>query len=158
MELLPADDPAQTSFPSRLDSVALLLAWMEQHRPPGVDGQLWVQAQTAMVEGFSNAVRHAHAHLDPAPAVVVTLELTPRHLQLQVRDQGFPFDITPAWAVQGQDDVDADPLAQAQLPQRDAHWGLVMLARLRRDFGWTIRYDPLPQGGNVLLLRRCLSG
>lgn len=85
-----AADPVQASFPSRLDSVALLLEWLEQHRPPGVDAQLWVQAQTALVEGFSNAVRHAHAQLDPAPAVVVTLEVTPQHLQVQLRDQGPP--------------------------------------------------------------------
>jgi serine/threonine-protein kinase RsbW len=158
MERPPSDDPVQASFPSRLDSVAILLEWMKQQRPSGVDGQLWVQAQTALVEGFSNAVRHAHAQLDPAPEVVVTLELTPRHLQLQVRDHGPPFDITPAWAAEEPpSNRDPDPLVQAQLPQRDAHWGLVMLARLRRDFGWTIRYDHLPQGGNVLLLCRCLS-
>lgn len=90
MERPPSDDPVEASFLSRLDSVALLLEWMEQQRPSGVDGQLWVQAQTALVEGFSNAVRHAHAQLDPAPDVVVTLELTPRHLQLQVRDHDPP--------------------------------------------------------------------
>jgi len=141
------------SFASRLDSTALLLDWLERHRPAAVDPLLWIQAQTALVEGFSNAVRHAHAPLDPPPAVAVTLELTPQHLQLTLRDHGAPFDITPAWTLQ------ETPAAHPgdPLPEREAHWGLVMLAKLRSDFGWTISYDPLPEGGNLLILRRPLT-
>ncbi len=158
MACSPPDNPLEASFPSRLDSVAPLLDWLEQHRPPGLDPLLWVQAQTALVEGFSNAVRHAHAHLDPPPEVVVSLEVTPLQLQLRLRDHGPPFDITPAWsAEESPPERDPDGLGEAHLPQREAHWGLVMLARLRRDFGWTIRYDPLPEGGNVLILCRSLS-
>jgi hypothetical protein len=43
------------------------------------------------------------------------------------------------------------------LPDHEAHWGLIMLSRLRRDFGWEIRYDPLPGGGNELVLQRALA-
>lgn len=158
MACSPPEQPAEASFPSRLDSVALLLDWFEQRRPPGVDPLLWVQAQTALVEGFSNAVRHAHARLDPPPAVGVCLELTPQHLQVRLRDYGPPFDITPAWSAdEPSPDRVPEPPGEAQLPLREAHWGLVMLARLRRDFGWTIRYDPLPEGGNVLILCRPLG-
>jgi len=158
MACSPPDNPVEACFPSRLDSVAPLLDWLEQHRPPGLDPLLWVQAQTALVEGFSNAVRHAHARLDPPPAVAVSLELTPQQLQLRLLDQGPPFDITPAWSAEEcLPDQDPDGLGEAHLPQREAHWGLVMLARLRRDFGWTVRYEPLPEGGNVLILRRSLS-
>jgi serine/threonine-protein kinase RsbW len=158
MACSPPDNPFEACFPSRLDSVTVLLDWLEQHRPPGLDPLLWVQAQTALVEGFSNAVRHAHAHLDPPPAVAVSLEVTSQQLQLRLRDHGPPFDITPAWAaVEPPADLDPDGSERGHLPQREAHWGLVMLARLRRDFGWMIRYDPLPEGGNVLILCRSLS-
>jgi serine/threonine-protein kinase RsbW len=161
MEPRLSETVVETCFPSRLESTAHLLDWFEQQKPAGLDPLLWIQAQTALVEGFSNAVRHAHAPLDPPPAVAVSLEVTPRHLQLRLRDHGSPFDITPAWSQQeppppGPD----DPLAHGdlpQLPQREAHWGLVMLAKLRSDFGWTISYDPLPEGGNVLILSRLLT-
>jgi serine/threonine-protein kinase RsbW len=151
----------EATFPSRLESTALLLDWFEQNKPVGLDPLLWIQAQTALVEGFSNAVRHAHAHLDPPPAVAVTLEVTPQHLQLRLRDHGSPFDITPAWSQQEPPPPGpGDPLALGdlpQLPEREAHWGLVMLAKLRSDFGWTISYDPLPDGGNLLILCRLLA-
>jgi hypothetical protein len=32
-----------------------------------------------------------------------------------------------------------------------------MLGRLRRDFGWMIRYDHLPDGGNKLVMERALA-
>jgi serine/threonine-protein kinase RsbW len=151
----------EASFPSRLDATALLLNWFEQQQPADLDPLLWIQAQTALVEGFTNAVRHAHAPLTTPPPVTVTLEFTPEHLQLRLRDHGPPFDITQAWSLaepprcgSGEPTEPAEP---PDLPSREAHWGLVMLARLRRDFGWLISYDPLPEGGNVLILRRPLA-
>jgi serine/threonine-protein kinase RsbW len=162
MARLPLEAHGEASFPSCLESTPLLLDWFEQHHPAWVDPLLWIQAQTALVEGFTNAVRHAHAALTAPPAVVVALEVTAEHLQLRLRDQGPPFDITPAWSSQGSPMGElpaavGEP-ALPELPLREAHWGLVMLARLRRDFGWSISYDPLPEGGNILILARSMTG
>ncbi len=160
----------QASFPSRLEETQALLDWFEQTSPPGLDPMLWIQAQTVLVEGFTNAVRHAHAHLTNPPPVEVGLEVTPEHLKLRIRDQGEPFDISAAWAgaeerlgeggQPGRDPPippapDGDGLPA--LPDRESHWGLIMLGRLRRDFGWAIRYEHLPGGGNELVLQRALS-
>lgn len=161
MERRLPEGTAEACFPSHLESTALLLDWFERQQPAGVDPMLWIQAQTALVEGFTNAVRHAHASMAAPPPVVVALEVTAEHLLLRLRDHGPPFDITPAWSPEEPPtDTSADPLGESELPelpQREAHWGLVMLARLRRDFGWSISYVPLQEGGNVLILRRPLT-
>lgn len=144
----------QASFPSRLEETRALLDWFEHSRPHGLDPMLWIQAQTALVEGFTNAVRHANAHLACPPPVEVAVEITPTHLKLKIRDGGSPFDISAA-LTGGENPSVEDGLPT--LPDREAHWGLIMLSSLHRDFGWVIRYDPLPGGGNELLLKRLLS-
>jgi serine/threonine-protein kinase RsbW len=133
------------SFPSSLEATQSLLDWFERQQPAGLDPLLWIQAKTALVEGFTNAVRHAHGPLVPPPSVKVSLSLTPTHLQLHIHDQGVPFDITNAWA------------NVARTPDQDSNWGLIMLCRLHRDFGWLIRYDHLPNGGNRLVMKRALN-
>jgi serine/threonine-protein kinase RsbW len=159
----------KASFPSRLEETQSLLDWFDQSRPPGLDPMLWIQAQTVLVEGFTNAVRHAHAHLTHPPPVEVALEVTPAYLKLHIRDHGAPFDISAAWAAAeeplGEGEPCGDPLnppspdrdGLTAVPDREAHWGLIMLGRLRRDFGWAIRYEQLPDGGNELVLQRALS-
>jgi serine/threonine-protein kinase RsbW len=134
------EDEAQAAFSSNLDAMPALLEWFEQRRPGSIDEMVWIQAQTALVEGFTNAVRHAHGPLDPPPEVGVSMAVEPGCLRLGIRDHGHPFDLEAAW---GEQTVDAD---------REAHWGLIILQKLQRDFGWTIRYQPLSEGGNLLLL------
>lgn len=131
---------AQAEFPSNLDALATLMEWFEQQRPGGLDEMVWVQAQTALMEGFTNAVRHAHANLNPPPAVEVSVAVEPASLRLGIRDHGLPFDLEAAWRDQI-DDAD-----------REAHWGLIILQKLQKDFRWTIRYQPRSGGGNLLLL------
>ncbi|MFM7394179.1 MAG: ATP-binding protein [Cyanobium sp.] len=147
---------AQAEFPSTLDAMAELLEWFEQHRPRGLDDMVWIQAQTALMEGFTNAVRHAHALLDPPPLVGVTPALVAGRLRLGIRDHGAPFDLETrlqAHAAEGE-----QPLGFDGLPEREAHWGVIILSKLQRDFGWSIRYEPLAEGGNLLLLEGPGSG
>ncbi|QPN66061.1 ATP-binding protein [Synechococcus sp. CBW1006] len=153
-------------FASHLDAIAELLDWFEQQQPAGVDPMVWIQAQTALVEAFTNAVRHAHATLLPPPEVVVRLDCTSGTLRLCIHDQGDPFDMEAAWSEpeEGADSDDGsedlpslDDDGLPILPMRDAHWGLIMLRKLQQDFGWSIRYDGLPDGGNVLVLEHPLD-
>ena len=153
-------------FASHLDAIPELLDWFEHHQPAGIDPMVWIQAQTALVEAFTNAVRHAHAALVPPPEVVVSLECIGGSLRLCIRDQGDPFDMKAVWSQSEQEqnsDQDAgdrpslDDDGLPILPVREAHWGLIMLRKLQQDFGWTIRYDALREGGNVLVLEHSLS-
>lgn len=147
---------ARAEFPSSLDAIAEVMEWFEQKRPVGLDDMVWIQAQTALMEGFTNAVRHAHARLEPPPPVGVTLALVSGKLQLGIRDHGAPFDLEALWREQASQGE--EPLGQDGLPEREAHWGVIILSRLQRDFGWSIRYEPLAEGGNLLLLEGPGSG
>jgi serine/threonine-protein kinase RsbW len=147
----PAEGGAQAEFASSLEAMPALLEWFEQHRPGGLDEMVWIQAQTALMEAFTNAVRHAHAPLEPPPAVGVSLGMEGGRLRLGVRDRGAPFDLEAIWRQQNADG-ELEAVDESGLPLRDAHWGLIILHKLQRDFGWSIRYEPVAEGGNLLLL------
>lgn len=100
-----------------------------------------MQAQTALVEGFTNAVRHAHAALQPPPPVRVRIRRDGADLLIEVEDAGPPFELRPAEPEEG----------------RSSHWGLILLMRLQERYGWQVRYNPRPGGGNALTLRHELD-
>jgi serine/threonine-protein kinase RsbW len=129
-------------FPSRIDAVGELLDWMDGLRRPTIPEAVWVQAQTALVEGFTNAVRHAHAPFDPPPPVRVHLLCRPGELRIEVEDAGALFALR----------------ADAPEPEGSGGWGLILLRRLEERHGWRITYEPRAGGGNVLRLRRALMG
>jgi serine/threonine-protein kinase RsbW len=128
-------------FPSCLDQVPHLLDWLEAVRWAAIPEDVWVQTQTALVEGFTNAVRHAHAPLDAPPPVRVRLLGGPDGLLIEVEDAGAPFELR----------------AEDPEPGRSTGWGLILLQRLQERHGWRIRYEPRPAGGNVLRLRHSIG-
>ncbi|MCP9849454.1 ATP-binding protein [Cyanobium sp. Morenito 9A2] len=145
-------------FPSRIEVLPDLLEWFERHLSSSFDPMLKIQAQTALVEGFSNAVRHAHQGLAEPPPVLVSLTIDADSIELCIRDQGASFDIGPGLETAVPSSMERGVDGLPALLEREAHWGLIMLGKLRRDYGWTIRYDPQPEGGNLLLLQHPLPG
>lgn len=143
----------QLSVRSDLDEIETVLSWFGRLSDPSVPAELWMQAQLALVEGFTNAVRHAHADLDPAPPVQLSVHLSSDGLCVEILDQGAPFDFEAALVTveQAMDASHQDPLA------REAHWGLVMLLKLRSSYGWTISYRQVAEASNCLSLCHPLS-
>ncbi len=149
-----APEPLSTCVvESHLDQIEPVLAWFDGLQLDAVPEDLRMQAQLALVEGFTNAVRHAHAHLKAPPAIRLSVAVSARLFRLRILDHGLPFDLEAALQELEQElkDGATDPLA------RDAHWGFVMLLKLRRDHGWTIHYRPTEHGGNGLTLSHALS-
>ncbi|MCP9784694.1 ATP-binding protein [Cyanobium sp. N5-Cardenillas] len=133
---------------SDLDELESVLTWFERQGHPDVPSDLWMQAQLALVEGFTNAVRHAHAHLAAPQQVHLSLQITSQAFCLQVIDHGEPFDFTAALAR-----VEAEITASGQNPlAREAHWGLVMFLKLQKEYGWTISHCRRDDGRNELSL------
>lgn len=50
------------------------------------------QLNLALAEGFTNAVRHAHANLPKTTPIDIELSLCPEQLEIRIFDRGSPFD------------------------------------------------------------------
>lgn len=73
-------------------SLIQLLLWFEQFKPL-MPASIWMQAQTALVEGFTNAVRHAHRNLASDTPIDVEVQLNPGVIELRIWDWGSKFDL-----------------------------------------------------------------
>ncbi len=144
---------SQLAVRSHLDEIETVLHWFDQQWDASVPSELWMQAQLGLVEGFTNAVRHAHVALDPPPPVQLTVQVSSQRFCVQILDQGAPFDFEAALATveAAMEASDHDPLA------REAHWGLVMVLKLRSAYGWTITHRRIGEATNCLSLCHPLS-
>jgi len=143
----------QLAVDSDLDQLEAVVSWFDRLSDPGVPTDLWMQAQLALVEGFTNAVRHAQAHLMAPPQVQLSLQVTRSLFCIQIIDHGEHFDFAEALAR-----VEADSAASGEDPlAREAHWGLVMLLKLQKDYGWSISYCRRDDGTNCLFFSHPLT-
>ena len=55
--------------------------------------QDWLQCQLALVEGFTNAVRHAHKNLPPETPIRIAISLDLKKIAIHIWDYGEPFDL-----------------------------------------------------------------
>ncbi|MBO3463087.1 anti-sigma regulatory factor [Aetokthonos hydrillicola Thurmond2011] len=138
---------------SDLDAMATVLHWFDQFNCSLVPEQLWIEAQTALIEGFTNVVRHAHRHLSPETPVDLEVQISPEYFQIRIWDQGDPFDLEGAFEALRQETSDRafNPL------EREQHWGCIFLLKLRTNYNWTINYTRESQHRNCLLLKKKLS-
>jgi serine/threonine-protein kinase RsbW len=143
---------ASLQVDTNLATIPQVLAWFEQLQQTTLTPDLWMQAKVALVEGFTNAVRHAHEHLPPHTPIELEVKVFPHKLEIAIWDQGPAFDLEALLACVGREHH--DPLA------RDAHWGGVLLKKLRDQHGWQIRYVCLTDGEgdrNCMLIQKELN-
>jgi serine/threonine-protein kinase RsbW len=136
---------------SNLEAMAKVLEWFEQFNRTKIPHQTLLQAQTALIEGFTNAVRHAHCHLSsPETSIDLEVQISPEYLQIRIWDQGNPFDLEVALKnlVQEITHKDFNPL------DHESQWGCIFFLKLRKDYGWTISYTRGSDGRNCLLLKK----
>jgi serine/threonine-protein kinase RsbW len=137
---------------SDLDLMTAVAEWFEQFNHPPLDPRLWQEGQIALIEGFTNAVRHAHQHLSPITPVEIAVELSSEALQISIWDRGATYDIELAFEQLSQliNNPDFDPL------EREAQWGSIMLLKLRNEYGWQICYQR-QQDKNCLRIAKALA-
>jgi serine/threonine-protein kinase RsbW len=135
---------------SDLESIPQLLNWFEQCRGSSIPDQVWLEAQTALLEGFTNAARHAHAALPLTTPIEVCLHHSAQGLQIQIFDQGDAFDLDLAWQNLSQhpNRAEEDPF------EREAHWGILLLLKLKNEYGWSIGYQQPSDQRNCLVMTR----
>lgn len=88
---LPYQESVQ--FNTDLGSLPQVLVWFEQFNQPPIPYPVWLECQLALVEGFTNAVRHAHA--SKTPETPIDLEIAIRHhaIELKIWDCGSGFNL-----------------------------------------------------------------
>ncbi len=76
-----------------LDALAQVLEWFDQFSQPPTPPQAWMQCQLALAEGFTNAVRYAHAGKPESVLIELEVQIFSDHLEIRIWDQGDPFDL-----------------------------------------------------------------
>lgn len=82
---------------SQLATLNTVQAWFNQLVDSPDPGWSWVQSNRdrlniAVAEGFTNAVRHAHAQLPPETPITIEVSLESDRIAIQIWDQGHPFN------------------------------------------------------------------
>lgn len=131
-----------------LNQISQVLQWFTQFRQPPLSEQLWLQGQIAIVEGFTNAARHAHRHLPTQTPIDLEVKLFADRLVIAIWDEGAAFDLESL-------------LMQAELRSADllqqTHWGIILMQKLKEQHGWHITYTYLKgqlRDRNCLLIQK----
>lgn len=130
-----------------------VVAWFEQFNCLPLTRQLWLEAQLALVEGFTNAVRHAHQNLPATTPIKLDAHITPEFFQLRIWDHGAAFDFEKNLTAIRQitHHPDFEPLS------REAHWGSILLLKLTTEQGWLISYDRMDNDRNCLKIEKAIT-
>lgn len=78
---------------SDLQAVDLVLLQFNNIYHRTILQQDWLQCQLALVEGFTNAIRHAHKNLPPETPIVIQITLDEAKMTIRIWDYGKPFNL-----------------------------------------------------------------
>jgi serine/threonine-protein kinase RsbW len=119
-----------------LDAMTIVTEWFEQFNCLPVTPHLWQQGQIALLEGFTNAVLHAHRNLSPITPIDFVVEISPEVFKISIWDQGNEYDIGITFQRLSQliGNPGFDPL------EREEQWGSIMMLKLMNEYDWRIRY------------------
>ncbi len=76
-----------------LHAVSQVLDWYEQLNELPIPQDIVMQAQLALIEGFTNAVRHAHQGMPLETPIKLEINVFEKRLEMRVWDYGKPFDL-----------------------------------------------------------------
>lgn len=75
------------------EALKQVLAWFDQFQEAPVPHQVWLQCQLALIEGFTNALRHAHEGLPTETPIQIEVILSPQAVDIRIWDRGPGFDL-----------------------------------------------------------------
>ena len=76
-----------------LSELNQVLLWFEQLQQPTIPRKTWIQCQTVLAEGFTNAAKHAHENLPSDTTIDIEVNITPQQIEIKVWDFGPTFDL-----------------------------------------------------------------
>ncbi|MFM7424115.1 MAG: ATP-binding protein [Elainella sp.] len=83
----------RTQVSTDLGLLSQVLEWFERLDQESVPRSVWLQCQLALAEGFTNAVRHAHADKPADTPIEIEVTLRKHSIELRVWDYGAGFDL-----------------------------------------------------------------
>jgi serine/threonine-protein kinase RsbW len=124
----------------------VVLPWFEEFTSPVLSQPFCSQCQLAFVEGFTNAVRHAHQGLPATTPIDLELKLFADSLDMRIWDHGQPFDFEAKLQEKLQElcGEEYDPLDQ------EGGRGLLFMHELTDE----LSYLRQPDERNCLLMRK----
>ncbi|MEM6426914.1 MAG: ATP-binding protein [Cyanobacteria bacterium P01_H01_bin.119] len=141
--------PIQTAdFRTQTDLKDLdrVLAWFEQFQDVKVcqiPENVWLQCQLALVEGFTNAVRHAHRHVSSDTPIDLQVSLFNDRLDISIWDYGPGFDME-TWLAKTANGVDKNS---------EGGRGVRLIAKISDQ----MQYVKEPDGRNRLYMQKNFS-
>lgn len=128
-----------------LNAVAEVLQWFDQFVSPQLPDGFWRDCKLALVEGFTNAVRHAHRHLPKTTPIELELKVFPQSMEMRIWDRGEPFDLLDTLTSLSEEE--SDPL------DRENHRGLIFMYKLTDE----LSYERLSDHRNCLFMRKSIQ-
>lgn len=75
-----------------LTELTQVLSWFESFYQPDIPKEVWLQCQTALAEGVTNAIRHAHKNQSLETPIDLEVHHSASTLEIRIWDYGPPFD------------------------------------------------------------------
>ena len=75
-----------------INSVTQVLSWVEQLDALPIHEAVLHQCKLVVIEGFTNAVRHAHKNLPRSTPIELEITVFNERLEIKIWDAGKPFD------------------------------------------------------------------
>lgn len=85
-------------FDSDLRVLPQVLDWFEQFNQPPIPYLIWLEYQLALAEGFTNAVRHAHASKSAKTPIDLEIAIDAAEIKLKIWDCGSGFNLDQSLA------------------------------------------------------------
>ena len=126
---------------TELEALKEVLQWFESLVFPLVSQKMGWQCEVALVEAFTNAVRHAHQDLPESTPIDLEVKLLPSFLEMRIWDRGKPFDIKAKLRKSER---------EANLMEREGGRGLQFINKLTDE----LQYLNLPNHRNCLVMRK----
>ena len=126
---------------TELEALKEVLQWFESLVFPLVPQKMGWQCEVALVEAFTNAVRHAHHDLPKATPIDLEVKLLPNFLEMRIWDRGQPFDIEAKLHKSER---------EANVMEREGGRGLQFINKLTDE----LQYLNLPNHRNCLVMRK----
>lgn len=79
--------------PSDLQVLTQVMFWFEHLERPAISPQIWVQCQTMLAEGLTNAIRHAHQDRDNHLPIDLEVAISYQRITIRIWDYGPAFDL-----------------------------------------------------------------